>query len=352
MPKAFLSHSSKDKERFVEPLARKLVEGGLEVFYDVWDIQAGDSLPQTLYRGIDEAGTFVLVWSKNAEDSAWVREELESGTHKKIEQNGVLIPIIIKDDGLDESEFPGAIKHLLQSRVNAPSGGGSIADEEVEAVAQSILRVVFDIPEQRPPLGPPPSYAASPPSRANAFWASIGLDQSELAVLKIIGELANENENDFINTSDVVDRARVEHDFTQDDTLDHLEILESSVGHIKIGHGMHSDRLRRLGHFHLLDKGLMWYFKTFVEESAEIERAVYAVVANGGPNGDLKSVANELDAPILLVRLVGEQLKERNAIIVSDGHGSEQYIVLSMPVLRKIAKKPPVLTELPDTWKP
>jgi len=45
--KAFLSYQEGDKE-FVEALGSHLRRNGVDVFFDKWDIQGGDSVPQEI----------------------------------------------------------------------------------------------------------------------------------------------------------------------------------------------------------------------------------------------------------------------------------------------------------------
>jgi len=42
--KAFISHASEDKQRFVEAFAKRLREKGVDAWYDEWEIHPGDNL--------------------------------------------------------------------------------------------------------------------------------------------------------------------------------------------------------------------------------------------------------------------------------------------------------------------
>ncbi len=54
----FISHSSEDKENFVEPLAKALSDLGVKVWYDKFSLKTGDSLTET----IDKGPTILLFW--------------------------------------------------------------------------------------------------------------------------------------------------------------------------------------------------------------------------------------------------------------------------------------------------
>ena len=43
-PLVYLAHGSEDKETIVRPLAQRLLEKGIDVWFDNWEIRAGDSL--------------------------------------------------------------------------------------------------------------------------------------------------------------------------------------------------------------------------------------------------------------------------------------------------------------------
>ncbi|MBN2443117.1 MAG: toll/interleukin-1 receptor domain-containing protein [Spirochaetales bacterium] len=51
--KAFLSHNSKDKTR-VKTIARWLLENGVEIWYDKWDIAPGKPWINELEKGMKE----------------------------------------------------------------------------------------------------------------------------------------------------------------------------------------------------------------------------------------------------------------------------------------------------------
>src|SRR5262245_27117889 len=55
----FLSHSSKDKA-VVRPLAERLRKDGLKVWFDEWEIKAGDSIPAKIEEGLEQSRVLVL----------------------------------------------------------------------------------------------------------------------------------------------------------------------------------------------------------------------------------------------------------------------------------------------------
>ncbi len=49
----FLSHSSKDK-KVVRAVAERLRADGLRVWFDEWEIKAGDSIPAKIKKGLED----------------------------------------------------------------------------------------------------------------------------------------------------------------------------------------------------------------------------------------------------------------------------------------------------------
>jgi hypothetical protein len=75
----FLSHSAKDKP-VVRPLAERLRQDGLKVWFDEWVLKPGDSIPAKIEEGLERSRVLVLCLSANAFGSDWA--QLEAGTFR------------------------------------------------------------------------------------------------------------------------------------------------------------------------------------------------------------------------------------------------------------------------------
>ena len=54
--RVFVSHSSHDKERFVEPFARRLRERSIDAWLDKWEMLLGDSVVGKIFEeGLKDA---------------------------------------------------------------------------------------------------------------------------------------------------------------------------------------------------------------------------------------------------------------------------------------------------------
>ena len=94
MPKAFLSHSSKDKKSYTNIVAEKL--GKFNCIYDEYTFEEGFKSIEEIERGLQKTDLFVLFISDTSLNSDWVKKELNKA-HKLLKSGNIkrLYPIII-----------------------------------------------------------------------------------------------------------------------------------------------------------------------------------------------------------------------------------------------------------------
>jgi hypothetical protein len=97
MPKAFLCHSTEDKN-LVKQIGRALVDTGIEVWIDEAEINVGDSLIAKIASGIKNADCIIAFISSNSTGSPWVQKELEIAMTKEIVKRQVTVLPVILDD--------------------------------------------------------------------------------------------------------------------------------------------------------------------------------------------------------------------------------------------------------------
>jgi DNA-binding MarR family transcriptional regulator len=128
--KIFISYSHSDRE-FAERLAKSLHEAGEDVWWDRWEIQAGDSLIKKIFEeGLSKATAFVVVISPESVKSKWVRQELDVATIKRIEGVTKIIPVVIGN-----TEVPIALRALLRIDVH------NNLDEVVQKIVNSVHEI-------------------------------------------------------------------------------------------------------------------------------------------------------------------------------------------------------------------
>ncbi len=80
----FLSHSGTDKP-LVEEIAFELVNEGINVWLDKWEMENGDFITQKILTGINDSDFVVIFLSPESLESKWVKKELEKAIEKELE---------------------------------------------------------------------------------------------------------------------------------------------------------------------------------------------------------------------------------------------------------------------------
>ncbi len=74
----FISHSSEDKEEYVEPIVNDLEESYINVWIDKKKILPGDNLRQSIFKnGLDKADIVLLFFTNQSLKSSWVDKEIK-----------------------------------------------------------------------------------------------------------------------------------------------------------------------------------------------------------------------------------------------------------------------------------
>ncbi|MFK8011983.1 MAG: toll/interleukin-1 receptor domain-containing protein [Marinicellaceae bacterium] len=89
----FISHASEDKELFVKELAVELKERGVLVWYDEFALKAGDSIRESIEKGILSSKAGLVVLSKNFFKKEWTKKELNALNSLEIGNKNKIIPI-------------------------------------------------------------------------------------------------------------------------------------------------------------------------------------------------------------------------------------------------------------------
>ena len=72
----FISHASEDKTDFVEELVSNLESKGIKVWYDAKVLNIGDSLRESIDKGLKDSLCGIVVLSKNFFTKQWTDYEL------------------------------------------------------------------------------------------------------------------------------------------------------------------------------------------------------------------------------------------------------------------------------------
>src|SRR6266849_622432 len=104
----FLCHSSKDKE-VVRELADRLERDGVRVWFDEWELKAGDSIPDKIEEGLENSRVLLFCMSASAFGSDWA--QLESQTFRfrdPLNKERRFIPL-----RLDDAPIKGSLAQFL-----------------------------------------------------------------------------------------------------------------------------------------------------------------------------------------------------------------------------------------------
>jgi hypothetical protein len=145
----FLSHNSADKE-IARKIGTNLLLTGAEVWFDEWEVAAGESLPEKIGEGLSSFETFLLLWSGQATRSNWVRSELESALVRRMNDKSLrIIPVRIDDAPLPALLSP--LRYLkwdgedsIPSIVNAVMGFSTERDR-LKAIQQAFEDLYLEV---------------------------------------------------------------------------------------------------------------------------------------------------------------------------------------------------------------
>jgi hypothetical protein len=93
-PDLFLSHSSRDK-KIVRQIADDLIFCEVDVWFDEWELQVGDSLHDVIGNALQKSRFIGIALGDNFSDSRWAREELKQALATEMQSNRVsVLPLL------------------------------------------------------------------------------------------------------------------------------------------------------------------------------------------------------------------------------------------------------------------
>ena len=95
----FISHNSHDK--FVaREMSLFLAAENVDVWFDEWKIHLGDSITGKINEGLNDQTHLILLWSKYANGSKWVKREIFSSVPGYVSGKFSILPILLDDTPL------------------------------------------------------------------------------------------------------------------------------------------------------------------------------------------------------------------------------------------------------------
>jgi hypothetical protein len=89
----FISHATEDKDAIAQPLAGALRSKGLRVWYDDFSLKLGDSLRQSIDRGLTRSRFGVVILSGYFFEKHWPQQELNGLSTREVNSAKVILPV-------------------------------------------------------------------------------------------------------------------------------------------------------------------------------------------------------------------------------------------------------------------
>lgn len=128
----FISHATEDKEAIARPLADALAGEGLKVWYDEFSLKLGDSLRESIDRGLARSRYGIVILSPHFFEKHWPQQELNGLTTREVAGIKVILPVW-HNVGLDEVRaFSPTLADKLAVRTD--SGLGNVVKSVLDAM--------------------------------------------------------------------------------------------------------------------------------------------------------------------------------------------------------------------------
>ena len=129
----FISHAWEDKVDFVRPLAKRLIDLGIEVWFDELSLEIGESLRENIDRGLAASDYGIVVLSQSFFAKRWPERELNGLVQKAtIQGRKVILPVWHGVTHEMVAEYSLSLADLLAAH----------SSDGVEHVAAEIVRVI------------------------------------------------------------------------------------------------------------------------------------------------------------------------------------------------------------------
>lgn len=131
----FIVHATEDKDDVARPLAEALVEAGLRVWYDEFELRIGDRLRQKIDFGLARSRFGAVVLSPEFFAKNWTQYELDGLVTREMTGEQVILPLWHR---LTRAEL------LKESPSLANRMARSTSDYTIEQIASEIAEVIIN----------------------------------------------------------------------------------------------------------------------------------------------------------------------------------------------------------------
>lgn len=311
-PRAFISHASEDKARFVEDFALQLRQHGVDAWLDKWEMLPGDKLIEKIFHeGIRNSDVVIIVLSQYSIKKPWVREEIDAAFMKRLEGKVRIIPVII-----DECEVPEELRATLYERV-----------DDLSDYAASVRRIVASIfgTSEKPPLGTPPRHTQLPIDHIP------GLSSIDTTILKVACEVTLDTDYPIVQPGVFLNRLQ-ELEISEEEVHESLQILEDRYlidASWAFGPTLVSVRVT--------PRGFENYGRFFIPGFNDLVNQTLLAIVNYDL-GSNEAVASHLGKPRRLTEYVLDLLHDRKLIKVRK-YGGRNVLIDVLPQGKRYAEQ-------------
>lgn len=128
----FVSHAHEDKVAVADPLANALIQLGVRVWYDNFELSLGDSLRKSIDRGLAGSRFGIVILSHSFFSKHWPQSELDGLVSRETSGAKVVLPVWHGVTAADVQRY----SPMLAGRLSVST------DRGLEEVVQQVLRVV------------------------------------------------------------------------------------------------------------------------------------------------------------------------------------------------------------------
>ena len=133
--KVFISHKRRSKsESVAEVVAERVSQQGISVWFDKWEIKAGDSIPGKIGEGFKDSDACLIFLSHGYSGSAWCTKEMNTALAKAINEHLTVIPCLVETCGI-----PELLKDL--KRVDFVEPTATEFEQELGEITDAIYKV-------------------------------------------------------------------------------------------------------------------------------------------------------------------------------------------------------------------
>jgi hypothetical protein len=131
-PLAFISHDFRDQDALVRELAIEMTRLGCPVWYAEFSLKVGNSLRESIERGLKETQKCIIILSKSfLSNKGWGKAEFDSVfTREILEKKNIILPIWHNVEKYEIYEYCPSLldKFALQSSLGAKELAKRLAD--------------------------------------------------------------------------------------------------------------------------------------------------------------------------------------------------------------------------------